>query len=104
MKSYGVQVAELAGLPATVTKRAKSLLRDIESKRVQASSQLSLLDSLTAEEPYIEAVEAVDPETARRGETMKSLMEELQKFPLMQTSPLDVMNQVAKWKEIVERV
>lgn len=105
LKSYGVQVAELAGLPATVTKRAKSLLRDIESKRVQASSQLSLLDSLTAEEPYIEpAVVNVDPETVRVGEKMKSLMEELQKFPLMQTSPLDVMNQVAKWKEIVERV
>ncbi|MBO9668146.1 MAG: DNA mismatch repair protein MutS, partial [Bdellovibrio sp.] len=107
LKSYGVQVAELAGLPASVTKRAKSLLREIESKKVQASSQLSLLDTLHNDEPmYTDAapvVVDVDPELARQSEKMKSLMEELAKFPLMQTSPLEVMSQVAKWKELVEQ-
>ncbi|WP_413557052.1 DNA mismatch repair protein MutS [Bdellovibrio sp. HCB209] len=99
LKSYGVQVAELAGLPASVTKRAKSLLREIESKRVQASSQLSLLDHVdeTHVSPEISSVEVpVVPEN------VKSLMDEMRKYPLMQTSPLEVMSQVAKWKEIAE--
>lgn len=88
LKSYGVQVAELAGLPSAVTKRAKNLLREIESKKVQASSQLSLLDELVSPAPVYD-------------KTLKSLMEEVQKYPLMQMSPLEAMNQIAKWKEIV---
>ena len=105
LKSYGVQVAELAGLPASVTKRAKSLLREIESKKVQASSQLSLLDQLHQDVPVYHEVPVVpelDPELQRQTEKMKALMEELAKFPLMQVSPLEVMNQVAKWKEVAE--
>ncbi|WP_413570657.1 DNA mismatch repair protein MutS [Bdellovibrio sp. HCB117] len=100
LKSYGVQVAELAGLPASVTKRAKGLLRDIESKRVQASSQLSLLDQLHSDVPAMDA----DPITTfTLPEEIKSLMAEVEKYPLMQMSPLDAMNQIAKWKEIVAR-
>lgn len=97
LKSYGVQVAELAGLPASVTKRAKILLREVESKRVQASSQLSLLDSFVVEP------EMVEVETTKVPEEIKSLMAEVEKYPLMQMSPLDAMNQIAKWKEIVAR-
>lgn len=111
LKSYGVQVAELAGLPATVTKRAKSLLREIESKRVQATSQLSLLDMDSTDVSSAEATAVVpapaapavemDPLILKRQETIKSLMEEVEKYPLMQMSPLEAMNQIAKWKEIV---
>ncbi|WP_415061462.1 DNA mismatch repair protein MutS [Bdellovibrio sp.] len=98
LKSYGVQVAELAGLPAAVTKRAKGLLREVESKRVQATSQLSLLDQLSVETvPHdIEA-------STKLPQEIQSLMDEVEKFPLMQMSPLEAMNQIAKWKEIVAR-
>lgn len=97
LKSYGVQVAELAGLPASVTKRAKSLLREVESKRVQATSQLSLLDSFASE------TIPTDMPVPKLPEEIKSLMAEVEEFPLMQMSPLDAMNQIAKWKEIVAR-
>lgn len=104
LKSYGVQVAELAGLPVTVTKRAKGLLRDIESKRMKASSQLSLLDSWeeplpseSLQQPRVETVTKVPPE-------IQNLMVELEKYPLMQMSPLEAMNQIAKWKELVTSV
>ncbi|UOF02056.1 DNA mismatch repair protein MutS [Bdellovibrio reynosensis] len=99
LKSYGVQVAELAGLPASVTKRAKSLLRDIESKRVQASSQLSLLDSLSFETEEIHS----DVAAPVMPENWKNLIDEVEKLPLMNMSPLEAMNQIAKWKEIVAR-
>ncbi len=100
LKSYGVQVAELAGLPASVTKRAKGLLRDVEASRVQVSSQLSLLDqvpqAIDFEEPR------PDPELEKRQLALAGLMEELQKYPLMQSSPLEAMNQIARWKEMLE--
>lgn len=99
LKSYGVQVAELAGLPVSVTKRAKSLLRDIEAKRLKASSQLSLLDSLEEpgyEAPILETVTKVPAE-------IQNLMVELEKYPLMQMSPLEAMNQIAKWKTLVSQ-
>lgn len=98
LKSYGVQVAELAGLPASVTKRAKSLLRDVESKRVQASSQLSLLDQLTMDAEIEETVTA-----SAMPEKWQNLIDEVEKLPLMNMSPLEAMNQIAKWKEIVSR-
>lgn len=97
LKSYGVQVAELAGLPLSVTKRAKSLLRDIESKKVQVSSQLSLLDQL----PDFEETEI--KQDSALNENIKELVNEVESFPLMQKSPLEAMNQIAKWKEIVAR-
>ncbi|RYZ67841.1 MAG: DNA mismatch repair protein MutS, partial [Proteobacteria bacterium] len=43
-KSYGIQVAELAGLPSVVVRRAKGLLKQIESQKYEATSQLSLMD------------------------------------------------------------
>jgi DNA mismatch repair protein MutS len=101
LKSYGIQVAELAGLPASVTRRAKSLLREVESKKVQASSQLSLLDSLM-DAPLEMAEPMVDAETLKKQKTLEELMLELQKYPLMQTSPMEAMNQIAKWKSLVE--
>lgn len=103
LKSYGVQVAELAGLPPTVTRRAKGLLRDIESKRVQASSQLSLLDSLSVE-VEVPALEMDLPEATQISESLKNLLDEVEKYPLMQMSPLEAMNQIAKWKELVAKV
>lgn len=102
LKSYGVQVAELAGLPLSVTKRAKSLLKDIESKKVQASSQLSLLDSIYDESSFDVHSEVKVEE--KIPEQIQVLIEELGRYPLLQMSPLEAMNQIAKWKEIVERV
>ncbi len=117
LKSYGVQVAELAGLPASVTKRAKGLLRDLEAKKVHASSQLSLLDQLNFDQFEVENANAnelsqtnsseisdevmVAPEVIRRDEILLSLRDEVQNYPLMQKSPLEAMNQIAKWKEVV---
>lgn len=109
LKSYGVQVAELAGLPATVTRRAKSLLREIESSKMKATSQLSLMDqwSLADEEvttSMTAAAEAeIDPEKQARQLALENLVQELQKYPITQISPMQAMNQIAQWKERLEK-
>ncbi len=49
-KSYGIQVARLAGLPAAVTRRAGRILKEIESRHPsdRASLQLSFGDRLSS--------------------------------------------------------
>ncbi len=44
LKSYGIYVGELAGLPNSVTKRAKVLLKKIQTEKVELSPQKSLFD------------------------------------------------------------
>ncbi|MEN0058690.1 MAG: hypothetical protein AAGB31_07635, partial [Bdellovibrio sp.] len=68
--------------------------------RVQASSQLSLLDA-----EFHTATSTIDEESSRTQlpQEIQGLMQELEHLPLMQMSPLEAMNQIAKWKEMVTR-
>ncbi|MBX2986426.1 MAG: DNA mismatch repair protein MutS [Bdellovibrionaceae bacterium] len=91
-KSYGIQVADLAGLPASVTKRAKQLLRDIEGRSAQGGAQqMSLLDAPRAfEEP------AVDLEKQR---ALDKLVSELRSLSIPNLTPLDALNRLAHLHE-----
>ncbi len=62
-KSYGIQVARLAGLPTDVTKRAALILKDLESRAQMASPQMSLLDVGLGTEPVFASENVADPLT-----------------------------------------
>ncbi len=94
LKSYGIQVAELAGLPVAVTRRAKGLLRDLESKKIQASTQLSLMDMEIPS--YTETVTVVEEKI---NPEIEKFMQEIKKYPVTKISPLEALNQIAKWQE-----
>lgn len=93
LKSYGIQVAELAGLPSLVTKRAKGLLREIESRKVSASSQLSLMDTFTMDTVTEKTVEVALPTE------VLSFLDEVKKLAVMQMTPIEALNQLAKVQE-----
>jgi DNA mismatch repair protein MutS len=40
-KSYGIEVANLAGVPSEVTSRAKNILRDLEENDINYSNNIS---------------------------------------------------------------
>lgn len=72
-KSYGVQVAKLAGIPATVIRRAKEILaelseadivaqRDIKTKNLAFVSPESVQLNLFAEEDYKQEIKKLDLE------------------------------------------
>jgi len=83
-RSYGIQVAKLAGLPATVIKRARAALAELEATK-RAGAALSSLDALplfTYEPPaplapdrLREALEAVDPDELTPREAHAALYE-----------------------------
>ncbi len=89
-KSYGIHVAELAGLPLSVISRAQTLLKALEGTS-KAQKQMSLLD-------FVEQADDVtleNPEVKR----LKDLAAQLKTFPLSEKTPLDALNQIAVWQK-----
>ena len=83
-RSYGIEVAALAGVPKTVVKRPKEILSELESGEHGSMSehsaapaddgmQLSLMSSF--ENPVIEKLKAVDLDTLTPIEAMNKLYE-----------------------------
>ncbi len=85
-RSYGIQVAKLAGLPSAVIKRARTVLAELEATK-HAGAALSSLDSLplfayeppaaapAAPDPLREALEAIDPDEMSPREAQAALYE-----------------------------
>ena len=83
-KSYGVQVAQLAGIPTEITRRAEALLGKLELSKsptvAVSKDQLSLFD-------------------VQQSEDRERLMQELRGFQILKSSPLDALNKIAEWQE-----
>ena len=87
-RSYGIQVARLAGLPLAVIARAKAILGELERER-------SLLQSAVAPEPA-----ATGP--AQLGlfpPTHDPLLRELAALDLGAVTPLQALNLLADWQQ-----
>ena len=88
-RSYGIHVAELAGLPSDVVDRAKTLLQRFEEEQTtknvsSVSEQLALFDTEEA---------AVYPAE------MQQLLDEIEHVDLMNMTPMQTMQKMMEWKE-----
>ncbi len=75
-RSWGVHVARLAGVPATVVKRAGALLAALEKGREPAIADLPLFASLPvadASPPALKALEDLDPDAMTAREALVAL-------------------------------
>jgi DNA mismatch repair protein MutS len=86
LKSYGLHVAELAGVPAGVIQRASVLLKSLEVTAA-GKKQLSLLDWQEASPPPSQ-----EPKT-------NLFLQQLKSFSLAEKTPLDALNQIAEWQK-----
>lgn len=94
-QSYGVKVAELAGIPKEITLRAETLLSSVEknqptSLRAEASVVISAQVSKTQQMSLFDK-----EEEAKRH----SLFEEVKRFSIQKSSPLQALNKIAEWQE-----
>ena len=89
-KSYGIHVAELAGIPPGVVNRAKEILQDLEARRaglamaqlpVETSSRQGTLFAIEERDAEREVVEAIRKATPERLTPLEALLliEKLQK-------------------------
>jgi len=92
LKSYGIQVAKLAGLPAEVTQRASEVLKQTENSKFktppESLSQMSLFEASLVAPP-----KALGPQV--------EVLEDLKQWPLQKKSPLEALNQIALWQHMI---
>ncbi|AOX19326.1 DNA mismatch repair protein MutS [Kozakia baliensis] len=90
-KSWGVHVAQLAGVPEPVVKRASRLLAALERDQSRAAPSLPLFDANMHEEPahdpLRDALETLDPDALSPREALQKLYD-LKKLALEQNGPL----------------
>ena len=86
--SYGIQVAQMAGMPDSVTKRAKEILRSLEDKEYRRQHkdefQINMFESAVTE---------------FRDEALRKMLEEVD---LNVITPIDAMNILKKMKDDVK--
>lgn len=93
-KSYGVKVAELAGIPKEITLRAELLLANVE----QPQNPVALREAVKT--PPKSDVKQQMSLFDKEEETKKSvLMEEVRTFSIQKSSPLQALNKIAEWQE-----
>ncbi len=90
-RSYGIQVARLAGLPPSVIERAKLILAELEQERTELSA------ALEAGSPGA----SVRPDRAQLAlfpSTHDPLLKELAALDLSSLTPLQALNLLADWQ------
>ena len=81
-QSYGIHVAEIAGLPAAVTVRARKVLKDLEAKKgakISAREKDPVKDLFSA--PIVQEIKLTDPD---------------------KLTPLGALQLISEWKKRVE--
>ena len=82
-QSYGIAVAELAGIPASVTRRARAMMAEIEARSAVSNSQLDLFAVDAAPVPAVEE--------SASSKAAKAFTEELSTLDVDDMSPREAL-------------
>ena len=72
-RSYGIQVAQLAGIPAEIIRHAKLRLEEMENEEAWTASNDVQKDLFTAADPLRETIQALDPDNMTPREALQAL-------------------------------
>ena len=78
-RSYGIQVAKLAGMPAGVLNHARHALEALESQAGENDTQVNLFDApelvddISAPSPLQKALAAINPDALSPREALEAL-------------------------------
>jgi DNA mismatch repair protein MutS len=87
-RSYGIQVARLAGLPPSVVRRASEILRSLEEDELRRGGRPSLSGSPVADQQQLGLFQAAD----------HSVLERLRQMDVNQMTPLEALTILAELK------
>jgi len=92
-RSYGIQVARLAGLPAPVVQRAKALLAELEASRDGLTGESGVGDAAArASTPAGPVQLALFPSASH------PVLAELARLDLTELTPLAALNLLGRWQ------
>lgn len=92
-KSYGIQVARLAGLPTGVIGRANEILLQLEEKDIARVDKIEGLHSFTEE--VAATVEVLPLQIDLSSLYNQSIIDEIRKINLLVTTPIEALNILA---------
>lgn len=113
LKSYGIYVAELAGLPSSVTRRAKVLLKKVEGQKVNVSAQLSFDDyllELSESEYKNKQIEKTDSQIISKLQfetsedsnmSQTKVCNEIKELSLGEITPIKALTFIEGWQHIL---
>ena len=88
-RSFGVQVAQLAGLPRPVLQRAKQVLHELEQAPEQAQSKQQVL--------------SLETQTAPPAPVEHPMVKELETLEVNGMTPLEALQWLARWQQQLSR-
>ena len=91
-RSYGIEVAKLAGLPDEVVRRAREVLLEHENAEARLTSQLASGDSLSSRAAQLTIFTPLS----------QPVLEKLRETDLNRLTPLDALNLLAELKQQVQ--
>jgi DNA mismatch repair protein MutS len=94
-KSYGIQVARLAGIPEAVVDRARDILKNLESAEYNEHGMPSLAGPHAAKGPAAQ----MELFGGRRSQEEDAVLDEIRRTDAERLSPLDALLRLAEWKE-----
>jgi DNA mismatch repair protein MutS len=99
-RSYGIEVARLAGLPPRVLKRAKELLANLEAQELDETGHPSILQEAQKRRLQAQLGLFEDKQTPPKARYAFSeeVLEAIATFPLTATTPLEALNNIAQWQ------
>jgi len=95
-KSYGIQVARLAGLPDKILNRAQAVLRQLEMRSG------GLKGTVADQNEEKDSVAAVAENNFCTDCREKVIIEELAKINVLQITPLEALNLLYQWTETIK--
>ncbi len=110
-RSYGIEVARLAGLPPEVLARARELLANLEAGEFDEAGRPRLARRATAKEKEPKAL-STDPNqiglfVAPKGQPQakpaaEGVLAAIEAFSVDTTTPLEALSAIAKWKQTLK--
>ncbi len=108
--SYGIHVAEMAGLPRAVTSRAKEILRNLESFELSATESASLPRGETPQAEKMPRPRKVFSKT-KTGDMQiemfqlgdEELRRKIESVDVNNLTPVEALNKIVEIKKIIEK-
>ncbi|MFZ1080661.1 MAG: DNA mismatch repair protein MutS, partial [Candidatus Kryptoniota bacterium] len=104
--SYGIHVAEMAGLPKAVTSRAKEILKNLESFELSATESASLSNA-GAKMPKPRRVISKNKDGNLQIDMFQlgdeELREKIKNVDVNNLTPVEALNKIVEIKKIVEK-
>ena len=96
-KSYGIQVAKLAGVPDLVIERAKEIVEELSDEDVTAKvSEIAVRERTEKKKPKVKKYDEVDIAQMSLFDTVKDddVLEELKSLDVGNMTPIDALNTI----------